>query len=283
VNRDAHEQNRKSWNAATPIHNAHKSDQAAFLRGGGSTLFPEERELLGELSGRSVVHLQCNAGQDSLSLARLGARVTAVDISDAAIAFAGELARASGLHAHFERADVYDWLARAGRERHTFDRVFHSYGVLGWLSDLPTFYRGVAALLAPGGRYVLVEFHPLMMMLDEEWRVRFPYSTHGAPVPFATGVGDYVGDSGAALAPSGYVGQDERFVNPHPTAEFPWGMGEIVSGIVAAGLRIETLYEWPFANGYRPIPSMRPLPGNRFGVADGMPELPLMFGIVASK
>ena len=73
---DVREQNRKSWNAATRAHNSHKADQAGFLRGGGTTLFPEELVLLGDLQGKRLVHLQCNAGQDSLSLAARGADVT---------------------------------------------------------------------------------------------------------------------------------------------------------------------------------------------------------------
>jgi SAM-dependent methyltransferase len=282
VKRAAHEQNRRSWNAATAAHNRHKHDQAGFLRAGGSTLFPEERELLGELSGRTLLHLQCNAGQDTLSLARLGARVTGIDISDEAIAFAQRLAQESGIPAHFERADVYDWMPRAARERHGFDRVFHSYGAYGWLSDLDAFYAGVAALLAPGGRYVLVDFHPLAVILDEEWRLCEPYSTHGEPLA-CEGVEDYVGEMGASLAPSGFVASDGEFVNPHATQQFPWGVGEIVTAIVKAGLRIEEVREWPYTNGWRPIEGMRPLPGNRFTVAEGMPELPLMLGIVASR
>jgi SAM-dependent methyltransferase len=283
VNREAHEQNRRSWNAATVAHNAHKKEQAAFLRAGGSTLFPEERELLGELSGRTLLHLQCNAGQDSLSLARLGARVTGVDISDEAIAFAEKLALETGLHAHFERADVYDWLPKAARERHTFDRVFHSYGAYGWLSDLRAFYAGVAAMLAPGGRYVMVDFHPVALMLDDKWQLRHPYTSHGQPLPCPEGVVDYVAESGGALAPSGFIAGDAKFVNPHPTAEFAWSVSELVSAIAGAGLRVETLREWPYANGWRPIATMPSMAGNRFTVPDVMPEVPLMLGIVASK
>lgn len=98
---ELHQQNRRSWNHATRAHNEHKGDQAAFLRGGGSTLFPEEIELLGAVRGQRVVHLQCNAGQDSLSIAARGARVTGVDISDEAIAFARTLSKDSGIEASF--------------------------------------------------------------------------------------------------------------------------------------------------------------------------------------
>ncbi len=109
------EPNRRSWNAATIAHNSHKRDQARFFRAGGNTLFPEEIELLGDVRGRTLVHLQCNAGQDTLSLARLGAMITGVDISDEAIGFARSLSRDSGTPARFERAEVGEWLEQAAQ------------------------------------------------------------------------------------------------------------------------------------------------------------------------
>src|SRR5688500_11146373 len=158
--RHLHEINRIAWNAATQVHNSHKRDQAAFFRGGGSTLFPDEVELLGEISGKRLLHLQCNAGQDTLSLARLGADVTGVDISDEAIAFATALSTDSGIPATFVRADVYDWLEAAQDHPERYDVVFSSYGVLIWLSDLTLWAKRISAILAPGGRVVLIEFHP---------------------------------------------------------------------------------------------------------------------------
>lgn len=108
MRKDLHETNRLAWNEATRAHNSHKADQARFLREGGSTLFPEELKLLGDVAGLSLLHLQCNAGQDTLSLARRGASVTGVDISDEAIAFARRLSAESGIPGTFHRADVYD-------------------------------------------------------------------------------------------------------------------------------------------------------------------------------
>src|SRR4051812_10965825 len=104
LRKQMHEENRVAWNAATEAHNSHKVDQAGFFREGGSTLFPEEVELLGDIAGLSLVHLQCNAGQDTLSLARLGATVTGVDISDTAIDFARQLSADSGVPATFVRS-----------------------------------------------------------------------------------------------------------------------------------------------------------------------------------
>ncbi|HEX2211230.1 MAG TPA: class I SAM-dependent methyltransferase, partial [Longimicrobium sp.] len=201
IRTDIHEANRLSWNAATQAHNSHKANQAAFLRAGGSTLFPEELELLGEIAGKTLVHLQCNSGQDTLSLARLGARVTGVDISDTAIEFARRLSEESGIAATFEPADVYAWMDAAAREGRRFDRAFSSYGVVSWISDLQAWARGIAGILAPGGRFVLVEFHPAATMFDERMRLTYPYSSGGEPIVTETGVGDYVRDSPAGLAP----------------------------------------------------------------------------------
>src|SRR4028118_1646095 len=106
--RDLREQNRLSWNAVVGAHDSHRGDLAGFLREGGSTLFPEERTLLGDLNGKALAHLRCNSGGDSLSLALLGASVTGVDISDEAISSARRLPLTSGLSRAFVGAAAYD-------------------------------------------------------------------------------------------------------------------------------------------------------------------------------
>src|SRR4028119_2148741 len=150
--RDLREQNRLSWNAVVGAHDSHRGDLAGFLREGGSTLFPEERTLLGDLNGKALAHLQCNSGGDSLSLALLGASVTGVDISDEAISSARQLSSKSGIPADFVRADVYDWLAATAREGPRFDVVYGSYGVVCWPPDLRAWAEGIAPVLRPGGR-----------------------------------------------------------------------------------------------------------------------------------
>jgi SAM-dependent methyltransferase len=280
---DVHEINRRSWNAATVAHNSHKGDQAAFLRAGGSTLFPEELELLGDLGGRSLVHLQCNAGQDTLCLARLGARVTGVDISDEAVAFARRLSAESGIAVEFERADVYDWLRRAREDGRRFDVAFSSYGVLAWLSDLRAWARGIADVLAPGGRFVLMEFHPVVGMFDPDLSLRHPYSSGGAPIPCAEGIGDYVAASEDGLLPLAGERGVEKFRNPHPTYEFAWGLGDVVQALLHAGLELAAIREWPYSNGWKPFEQMQPEPGRRWRLLDGVSALPLMFGLVAHK
>ncbi|HEU4883558.1 MAG TPA: class I SAM-dependent methyltransferase [Longimicrobium sp.] len=280
---DVHEANRLSWNAATQAHNSHKADQAAFLRAGGSTLFPEERELLGEVDGMTLVHLQCNSGQDTLSLARLGARVTGVDISDTAVDFARRLAAESGIAAEFERADVFAWMHAAARAGRRYDRAFSSYGAVAWISDLRAWARGIAEILAPGGRFVLVEFHPAATMFDEELRLAYPYSSAGEPIETETGVSDYVRDSVAGLAPSGYVEGVAGFTNPHHSFDFQWGVYEVAQALIDAGLRLERLREWPYSNGWAPFRGMCAMPGRRFRPPEGVPDLPLMYGIAAVK
>jgi SAM-dependent methyltransferase len=283
LRKEMHEENRVAWNAATVAHNSHKVDQAGFLRGGGTTLFPEEVDLLGEVAGQSLVHLQCNAGQDSLCLARLGATVTGVDISDEAIAFARQLSRDSGIPATFVRADVYDWLAEAARQPERYDVVFSSYGAVVWLSDIDTWARGIAAVLKPGGRFVLVDFHPLSMVFDWDWSHRFPYFAEGVPRTYEHGIGDYVALSDGALAPSGYVEGVAAFVNPHRGHEFQWGIGEIATALLEAGLVITALHEYPYSNGGKLFDRMRELPGRRMVPPEDLPNLPLMYGIAARK
>ncbi len=273
MRRDLHEANRLSWNEATRAHNAHKVDQAAFLREGGSTLFPEELDLLGPLSGKSLLHLQCNAGQDTLSLARLGACVTGVDISDEAIEFARGLSRDAGLAATFHRQDVYEYLATAT----AFDLVFCSYGALCWLSDLPGWARGVARCLAPGGRLVVLEFHPALMMFETDWSLKYDYFG-GSVLEWATGVSDYVGPE---LAPSGFRATEE-FVNPNPCFEFQWTPSDLVTAVLGAGLRLERLVEYPYANGWHAFERMRPLGERRYGPPEGFPQMPMMLGLSAS-
>ncbi len=282
LRRDLHEANRQSWNAATRAHDSHKPGQAAFLRQGGTTLFPEELELLGDVRGQRVLHLQCNAGPDTLSVAALGARVTGVDISDEAIASAQQLAAASGLAGEFVRADVYDFLAAAAQERRAWDVVFVSYGALIWLSDLELWARGVAAVLAPGGRLVDVEFHPIASLFDDTLTRRAPYFWNGRPMS-SPGIGDYVALSGAALVPWGFAEGERDFANPHPCHEFGWTMGEILGAVIGAGLRLERFHEWPYTNGCKFFDGMQELPGRRWALPEGEPDLPLMYGLRARK
>ncbi|MBI5111188.1 MAG: class I SAM-dependent methyltransferase [Rhodovulum sp.] len=281
MRKDLHEANRLSWNAATIAHNSHKGDQAAFFRNGGSTLFPEELELLGDVAGLSLLHLQCNAGQDSLSLARLGADVTGVDISDEAIAFARRLSDESGIPARFEREDLFTWFEQAARDRRLFDRVFTSYGTICWLSDLDRWASGLAGVLKPGGRFAFIEFHPFAMVFNEQWQPHYDYF-RSAPVE-EDGVGDYVAQSGDGLTPGASEVGVVDFRNPHRSYEFYWGVGDVVSALIRAGLILERMVEFPYANGWRGFDGMRDIGGRRMAPPESMPRIPLMYGLVANQ
>lgn len=277
------EQNRLSWNAVVGAHDSHRGDLAGYLRGGGSTLFPEERALLGDLRGRALVHLQCNSGGDSLSLASLGAAVTGVDVSDEAIRAASRLSAEAGIAADFVRADVYDWLAATARTERRFDVVYASYGVVCWLSDLDAWARGVASVLRPGGRFVLVDFHPAAELFDEDWRAVHDYPSGGEHRLLEDGVGDYVGESGGGLTPAGFQDGVVGFENPRRCHLFRWGLGEVVTALAGAGLKITSLEEYPYANGERHFAGMRELPGRRMVPPEGVPSVPLMYGISAER
>ena len=274
-----HEQNRLSWNAATRAHNSHKRDQAGFLRGGGSTLYPEEISLLGDIRGKRLVHLQCNSGQDTLSLAGRGAEVTGVDISDEAIELAKRLSAESGIAGTFHRADVYDWLAETPEG--SFDVAFCSYGALCWLSDLAIWGRGVAKILRPGGVFVTVEAHPFMMVLGEtDFGLKYPYGG-GAEVK-DPGVHDYVAAAGEALAPMGFEEGVKDFQNPHPDVSFQWSMAEILSALVEPGLHLERFVEYPHTK-WKAFDKQVPGPDQNFVLPPEIPQIPMMFGLRASK
>lgn len=267
------ERTRQSWNIATRNHNAHKGDQAAFLRAGGDTLFPEELELLGPLAGKSLVHLQCNAGQDSLCLARRGATVTGVDFSDEAIAFARNLSVESGIAASFDLAEVVSWMHDTTNR---FDVAFASYGAAGWLPDLDAWARGIRRILLPGGRFVYVEFHPLVWSIREGGRLSG--DDYFATEPFVAPVGDYVGTSGKAL---GAVTAGATTANEVPATSYQYTLARIVTALATAGFRIERLEEYPFANGCKVSDALVEGENRRWIFPEGVARVPLMFGLTA--
>ena len=281
--RDLREQNRVSWNAVVGAHESHRGDLSRFFSEGGSTLFQEECDLLGKLEGSSLVHLQCNSGGDSISLTRLGATVTGVDVSDEAVSSARDLAEKTGIRATFERADVYDWLEEASREGRRFDVAFASYGVICWLPDLRIWAGGIAGILNPGGCFVLIDFHPAADIFDRAWNHVNDYPSGGEPLLLDRGVGDYVAASDGGLTPAGFVEGVRDFENPEGCYLFRWGLGEVVTALAEAGLRITALEEYPYANGERKFAGMRELPGKRMVPPEHIPTVPLMYGIRAER
>jgi SAM-dependent methyltransferase len=283
-NKELQEDNRRSWNAATQAHNSHKGDQARFFREGGTTLRPEEIELLGDVRGRRLIHLLCNAGQDTLSLAQRGAIVTGVDISDEAIAFARSLSVDAGIPATFERADVMDWLDAAARASAQYEIVFSSYGAVHWIANLDAWATGVARLLVPGGWLTLVDFHPAERMFDRNWAhdgAYFPSAEERVDT-HTEGVIDYVARTPGRLTPFDYQAGVEDFHNPVQAHTFVWTLGEIVTAIAGAGLRLEVLREYPHTIAHR-FGRMREIDHYRTLPPEDVPSVPLLFGLRARQ
>jgi SAM-dependent methyltransferase len=209
-----------------------------------------------------------------LCLARRGARVTGVDLSDEAIGFARELSSETGITAELVEAEVVTWMHETSAR---FDLAYASYGVTGWLPDLDAWARGVARILNPGGALVYVEFHPLVWSFGPE--LRPTKDDYFASAPFTDPVGDYVAESGSALggAPEAVVAEK----NTIPAWSWQHGMADVIDAIARAGLRIERVREYPCSNGCKLHPALVPGPGRTWVWPPGVARLPLMYGLRA--
>ncbi len=263
--------NRSLWDAWTAIHASGDFYDLDGFKAGGVRLRPYEIEMVGDVAGRSLLHLQCHFGIDTLSWARLGATVTGADLSRAAIELARSLADELGFpDARFIESNLYDLPAALdGR----FDVVYTSRGVLGWLPDIRAWARIVAHFLAPGGTFFISEAHPIVNVFQNEnvepgeLRLTYPYWEHAAPLTFEV---------------NGSYADPDADVRDQVEHSWDHGLGEIMSALIDAGLTITTLVEHPFlewradflvedeAGTYR-------LPPGTAG------ELPLMFSLVAVK
>lgn len=159
--------NRNSWNAKVDHHL--KSDfyfVEEFING-RTSLNSIELNLLGNIEGKSVLHLQCHFGQDSISLSRMGAKVTGADLSDKAIDAAKDLAQKTDANTQFIVSDIYN-LPNILEQK--FDIVFTSYGTIGWLPDLDQWAKVINYFLKPDGEFVMADFHPFVWMYDDDFK-----------------------------------------------------------------------------------------------------------------
>ncbi len=264
------ESNRALWNEGTPIHRDSAFYDLESFKQGAIRLDSVEREALDDVTSKTLLHLQCHFGLDTLSWARLGATVTGADFSDAAIDLARSLSAELGIDARFVCSDLYDLPnALTGQ----FDIVYTSYGVLGWLPDLRRWGEVIARFLKPGGTFYIVEAHPFAWTFDDsadatELRIRYSYF-QDADKPLVTPVKGSYADRNAKVS--------------HPV-EYGWNhaMSEIINSLVDAGLRLQHLHEFPFIS-WQMFPFMEQDADGWWRLRGQPHDIPLMFSLKATK
>lgn len=261
--------NRSLWDAWTRVHATGSFYDLDGFRAGGVRIRPYEIELVGDVRGMSLLHLQCHFGIDTLSWARLGARVTGADLSPAAIELARQLAIDLGFpESRFVLANLYDLPAELDG---AFDVVYTSRGVLGWLPDIRAWAQIVAHFVAPGGIFFITEIHPILQTFENEGvatgelRLAYPYWEHPEPLVFPV--------KGSYADPDADVGNQSEYGWDH-------GLGEIVTALIDAGLVIETLVEHPFLD-WKVDFLVEDAEGRYVLPADTAGEMPLMFSLLA--
>ncbi|MFI9591912.1 class I SAM-dependent methyltransferase [Nonomuraea sp. NPDC052265] len=265
---DALAPNRALWDERARVHGSTPTDRFydvdAFLAG-RQTLYELDRRLAGDVAGKDLLHLQCHFGMDTLSWARLGARVTGVDFSPVAVARARELAVKAGLAATFVEADTQrlpESLAGG------FDVAVATYGVLCWIGDLAAWMRGAAMALRPGGRLVLVDLHPAYETVAslDPLVVDWPYG--GGQAHRETVTGTY--------ADAGVVTEAQE------TVQYPYSLGEIVTAAARAGLTVAELGEHVAAET-DPRGLLPEGEDGRYRLPFGDSYLPVLYSLVAVR
>jgi len=261
--------NRRYWDGLVPVHVHSEFYDVAGFKAGKSTLKRVELEELGDVHDRSLLHLQCHFGLDTLSWARRGALVTGVDFSEPAIEAARRLAEECEIPARFVLSDIYALLANLNDQ---FDIVFTSYGALFWLPDMGRWAETVAKFLRPGGVFYIVEFHPMSGVFEQDdgasdLVVSRPYFTPDEPLRFE--------EDGSYADRNAQLEHRVTYSWPHP-------VGEVVTALIDAGLRIDFLHEFPFTVEEF-FPSCVAGPDGTFRLAKHDGSVPLLYSIKATK
>jgi SAM-dependent methyltransferase len=255
--------NKKAWNSKTPFHlKSELYDLTGFKKGKSSLKFIELEEL-GDVNNKTMLHLQCHFGQDSLSWARMGAKVTGVDFSDEAIKVARSLNDELNLDAKFICSNIYDIEEHLDEK---FDIVFTSYGTIGWLPDLKEWGRLVSRYLKPGGIFYIVEFHTVLWMFDDDFK-KFKYSYFNQGEIEEEVEGTYA-DLNAPL-------KQKQYGWNHP-------LSEVINSLIENGLQIEFLHEFPFSV-YDVFPNSVKGKDGWWRIKGMEDIIPMMFSIKAKK
>ena len=220
--------NKQLWNQRTAVHKDSSFYNLAGFKAGENVLTPIELNELGDVKGKTMLHLQCHFGMDSLNWARLGAVVTGVDLSDEAIKEAKQLNNDLGMNATFICCNVYDLKEHLNEK---FDIVFTSYGTIGWLPDLNKWAEIISCYLKPGGIFYMADFHPVLWMFDDEF-THFQYSYENSEVIITESEGTYT-DRDADITGK----------------EYGWNhsISEILNALITNGLQIGHFNEFMYS------------------------------------
>ncbi|WP_335973906.1 class I SAM-dependent methyltransferase [Gaetbulibacter jejuensis] len=257
------ETNKATWNEKTKIHVESGMYDLETFKNGASSLMPYELKALGDVKGKSLLHLQCHFGQDTLSWSRLGANCVGVDISDEGIGFAQKLNEELELDADFVCCNV---LETSKYVTDTFDIVFTSYGVIGWLPNLEPWGQMIADRLNKGGVFYMAEFHPIVWMFDYlEGKPIMKYGYMQDEVIYE----EYEGT---------YANTDSKMISK----EYGWnhGLSEVINALTKAGLRIDYLNEYD-ESPYNVLPDLEQTKSAMYATKDKL--YPLIFEIKATK
>lgn len=255
--------NKATWNEKVKVHAKSAMYNLEEFRKGKSSLMSYELKALGNVNGKSLLHLQCHFGQDTLSWSRMGANCTGVDLSDEGIKLAKSLNEELKLNAEFVCCNVLD---TSEFVKETFDIVFTSYGVIGWLPHLKPWGKMIAERLKKGGTFYMVEFHPIVWMfdyLDDKPIMKYGYMQNEVIYE------EYEGT---------YANQESKMISK----EYGWnhGLGEVVSALTEAGLRIDYLKEHN-ESPYNVLPDLMETETGMFVTKDKL--YPLVFELKATK
>ena len=259
--------NQALWDEIAPVH-FRAYPEVDILREGGIVLDQLEMDALAPVEGKTLLHLQCHIGTDTLSWARLGATVTGVDFSGQSIRYARMLQEELELEATFVEASVYDLPKALEGE---FDFVYTSRGVLCWLRDLNAWAQVIALFLKPGGIFYILETHPILNALEEtqpgELGFVHPYFHRPEPAKWDDDDPDYA---------------DSSYVSQHPSYEWDWTISDILTALLKAGLTIESFSEHDRLFWKR-FPSMEPCAKRWYHHPNYTGKLPLLFALTARK
>lgn len=261
------EANRAWWDELVPLHAASEFYDLDGFRTGRSSLDQIERSEVGDAANSSLLHLQCHFGLDTLSWARLGAHVTGVDFSIPAIDLARALTAELNLEARFVCCDLESVAAQVPDQ---FDIVFSSYGALAWLPDLRQWADVIASRLVPGGRFHLIELHPVAGMFDDEvddLRVRYPYFRGAEPV--------------RVKRPGSYAVPGAPTAN-QVTWSWPAPISAVLTALRDAGLSIESFHEYSSCHEQL-LAHLVVGDDGRWRNPPGEPQLPLVYAVQARQ